>query len=62
MRQYLELELVKKKQPDIGRKVGKSSPMGERTKVELLYEAKKIRIKRRHDMTKAKLIDAIRNH
>lgn len=48
--------------PNASKKGGKSSPMDERTKVELLSEAKKIGIKGRHDMTKSELINAIRNH
>lgn len=48
--------------PNASKKGGKSSSMDERTKVELLSEAKKIGIKGRHDMTKSELINAIRNH
>lgn len=48
--------------PDASRKGGKSSPLDERTKSELLSHAKNIGIKGRHRMTKDKLIDAIRNH
>jgi general stress protein YciG len=48
--------------PDAGQKGGKSSKLEERTKDELLEEAKKIGIKGRHAMNKDKLINAIRNH
>jgi general stress protein YciG len=48
--------------PDAGKKGGKSSKLEERTKDELLEEAKKIGIKGRHAMNKDKLINAIRNH
>lgn len=48
--------------PNADKKGGKSAPMEERTKAQLLDEAKKIGIKGRHDMTKDALIKAIRNH
>ncbi len=48
--------------PDAGKKGGKSEPLDDRTKNELLAEAKKIGIKGRHSMTKDELTDAIRNH
>lgn len=48
--------------PDASKKGGKSSPLEERTKSELLSQAKNIGIKGRHGMTKDKLIYAIRNH
>ena len=48
--------------PDASKKGGKSAPMEEQTKDELLEEAKKIGIKGRHSMKKKALIDAIRNH
>lgn len=48
--------------PQSGKKGGKASGLEERTKKELLEEAKKIGIKNRHDMKKEQLIDAIRNH
>lgn len=48
--------------PDAGKKGGKASPLDERTKAELLEQAKEIGINGRHKMNKQKLIDAIRNH
>lgn len=48
--------------PDASRKGGKASKLDERTKQELLQEAKKIGITGRHKMRKEQLIDAIRNH
>ncbi|QIH33733.1 Rho termination factor [Sphingobacterium sp. DR205] len=46
--------------PDSGKKGGKSTALDERSKTELLAEAKKIGIKGRHKMTKESLIKAIR--
>lgn len=48
--------------PQSSHKGGKSEKLDERSKKELLGEAKKIGIKGRHDMKKSDLIDAIRNH
>ncbi len=48
--------------PNASKKGGKSSSLDERTKSELLEEAKKIGITGRHNMDKGSLIDAIRNH
>ncbi len=48
--------------PDASQKGGKSKPLDDRTKDQLLAEAKKIGIKGRHSMTKDKLKAAIRNH
>lgn len=48
--------------PDSGKKGGKASKLEERTKAELLEQAKKIGIKNRHKMKKDKLIAALRNH
>ncbi|TDQ80001.1 DUF7218 family protein [Sphingobacterium yanglingense] len=48
--------------PNASKKGGKSSPMEERTKPQLLEEAKKIGIKGRYKMTKGELIAAVRNH
>lgn len=48
--------------PNSGKKGGKASKLEERTKKELLENAKKIGIKNRHQMKKAELINAIRNH
>lgn len=48
--------------PNASKKGGKSSQMEERTKKELLEEAKKIGITGRHAMDKMTLINAIRNH
>lgn len=48
--------------PNASKKGGKSSNLDERTKSELLEEAKKIGITGRHNMDKSTLIDAIRNH
>ncbi|NGM61712.1 Rho termination factor [Sphingobacterium sp. SGG-5] len=48
--------------PNAGKKGGKSKPLDERTKDQLLAEAKKIGIKGRHSMTKGELTDAIRHH
>lgn len=47
--------------PDSGKKGGKASNLDDRTKTQLLEEAKKIGIKGRHQMTKEKLIAAIRH-
>lgn len=47
--------------PDSGEKGGKSPDLDQRNKTELLAEAKKIGIKGRHEMTKEKLIKAIRS-
>ncbi len=48
--------------PNSSQNGGKSSPLEERTKVQLLEHAKKIGIIGRHNMNKPELIDAIRNH
>ncbi len=40
----------------------RSKKLDERTKVDLLAEAKEIGIKNRHNMTKDELINAIRGH
>ncbi len=48
--------------PNASKKGGESSKLEERTKAELLKQAKKIGIPRRHQMNKTTLIDAIRNH
>lgn len=48
--------------PDSGKKGGKASKLEDRTKAELLEQAKKIGIKNRHKMKKDKLIAALRNH
>ncbi len=48
--------------PNASKKGGKSSALDERSKSELLSQAKEIGIKGRHRMTKDKLIHAIRNH
>lgn len=48
--------------PNSSKKGGKASDLGDRSKTELLEEAKNIGIKGRHDMNKEELIDAIRNH
>lgn len=48
--------------PNAGKKGGNSSKLEERTKTELLEQAKTIGISGRHSMNKASLIDAIRNH
>lgn len=48
--------------PNAGKKGGKASRLDERTKEELLQEAKKIGITGRHKMHKSELVDAIRNH
>jgi len=48
--------------PDSGKKGGKASKLEDRTKSELLEQAKKIGIKNRHQMKKDTLIKAIRNH
>ncbi len=48
--------------PNASKKGGSSSPLEERTKKELLEEAKIIGITGRHDMNKTTLIHAIRNH
>lgn len=46
--------------PDSGKKGGKASNLEDRTKKELLEEAKKIGIKNRHSMKKEELIKEIR--
>lgn len=48
--------------PDASQNGGKSSKLEDRTKHELLEQAKKIGIVGRHRMNKQMLIDAIRNH
>lgn len=48
--------------PNASKKGGQSNPLQDRTRVELLEEAKKIGIKGRHDMNKEALVNAIRNH
>ena len=48
--------------PGSSKRGGKASNLDDRTKEELLNEAKKIGIKGRHTMRKDELIDAIRNH
>lgn len=48
--------------PNASKKGGKASPLDDRTKEELLQEAKKIGIAGRHKMNKSELIGAIRNH
>lgn len=48
--------------PAASKKGGKASDLVDRTKQELLDEAKKIGIKGRHGMRKDELISAIRNH
>lgn len=48
--------------PDASKKGGEASNLENRTKPELLTEAKKIGITGRHNMKKEELIKAIRNH
>ncbi|PRD56900.1 DUF7218 family protein [Sphingobacterium gobiense] len=48
--------------PNASKKGGKAKPLDDRTKQELLEEAKKIGITGRHKMNKSTLINAIRNH
>lgn len=48
--------------PDASKKGGKANPLDDRTKEQLLQEAKKIGITGRHKMNKSELIHAIRNH
>lgn len=48
--------------PNASKKGGKASSLGDRTKTQLLEEAKKIGIKGRHKMNKSELVGAIRNH
>lgn len=48
--------------PNASKHGGKASKLEDRTRVELLEEAKKIGIKGSHSMKKAEIIDAIRNH
>ncbi len=48
--------------PGSSKRGGKAPNLDDRTKDELLNEAKKIGIKGRHTMRKDELIDAIRNH
>lgn len=48
--------------PDAGKRGGKSTKLEERTKTELLEQAKTIGITGRHRMDKSTLINAIRNH
>lgn len=48
--------------PDASKKGGESSKLEERTKAELLEQAKVIGITGRHRMNKDALIDAIRHH
>ncbi|HMR17785.1 MAG TPA: Rho termination factor [Sphingobacterium sp.] len=48
--------------PDAGKKGGQSAKLEERTKAELLEQAKEIGIKGRHTMDKSSLIRAIREH
>ncbi|MBD1421825.1 DUF7218 family protein [Sphingobacterium chuzhouense] len=48
--------------PNASKKGGKADPLDDRTKEELLQEAKKIGITGRHKMNKSELINAIRNH
>lgn len=48
--------------PNASKKGGKSAPLEQRTKGELLDQAKVIGIKGRHKMKKEELIHAIRNH
>lgn len=43
-------------------KGGKAEKLDERSKKDLLGQAKTLGIKGRHDMKKSELIDAIRNH
>lgn len=47
--------------PDAGKKGGKAKKYEDRTKEELLKEAKKIGIKGRNEMTKKELIKAMRS-
>lgn len=46
----------------VGVKGGKAKPYEERTKEELYQQAKALDIKGRSSMSKAQLIDALRNH
>lgn len=48
--------------PGASRRGGKSKKLEERTREELLAQAKKIGIQGRHRMRKATLVDAIRHH
>lgn len=48
--------------PNASKKGGKAGPLEERTKTELLEQAKKIGITGRHKMKKPELINAIQNH
>lgn len=48
--------------PNASRKGGKASNLDERTKSELLDQAKEIGITGRHKMKKDELVKAIRNH
>lgn len=48
--------------PKASKKGGKASPLEDRTKAELLEDAKKIGITGRHKLNKSELINAIRNH
>lgn len=48
--------------PNASKQGGKADPLDDRTKEELLQEAKKIGITGRHKMNKSELINAIRNH
>lgn len=48
--------------PDAGKKGGKAKKYEDRTKQDLLKEARKIGIEGRSKMDKNELIDALRNH
>ncbi|MFD1772161.1 DUF7218 family protein [Sphingobacterium suaedae] len=48
--------------PNASKKGGKASDLDDRSKNQLLDEAKKIGMSGRHKMKKSELIDAIRNH
>ena len=48
--------------PDASIRGGKATNLGDRSKKELLSQAKKIGIRGRHKMKKDQLINAIRNH
>lgn len=48
--------------PDSGKKGGKAKKYEDRTKEDLMKEAKKVGIKGRSKMKKDELIDALRNH
>lgn len=48
--------------PNASKKGGKARPLDERTKAELLEQAKTIGITGRHKMGKSELIKAIKNH